>query len=349
MSARTRPLPYTFRVRGGSRGNFRGARVRICVRVRTYAHITNLSFFGGMSAPDRASPLLRRVLMAAGYHLEDRPLGLRAIRRADRRAVFVVASASSIEEIASEFPDECVRRTIVCAEDPGEPARAFAAEHGLEVLVPETLGSALGEMLLLGPPVESAEPVVPGPVTVPPLAFPNQERTIRPRLTREDAERAAGVDGFRYTLRLVPYFVFSYRVRTAAPHGGVGPVTDHLAAVNAISGKVEYWENREPEFVAEIEDPHQRLEPSISEVAAQRSADETTRRRHTVSVDHSEQHGGALIIERRRVPPGPDDLHFSPPVLVHFPYWYVESADGRVVLDAVTGAKAPESEGESAA
>jgi len=297
-----------------------------------------------MSAADRASPLLRRVLMAAGYHLEDRPLGLRAIRRSDRRAVFVVASASSIEEIASEFPDECVRRTIVCAEDPGEPARVFAAEHGLEILVPETLGSALGEMLLLGPAVETAEPVVPGPVTTPPLAFPNQERTIRPRLAREDAERIAGVEGFRYTLRLVPYYVFSYRVRTAAPHGGPGPVTDHLVAVSAISGKVQYWENREPEFVADIEEPHQRLEPSVQEEAAQGIAEEATRRRHTVSVDHSEQHGGALIIERRRVPPGPEDLHFGPPVLIHCPYWYVESADGRVVLDAVSGAKTPESE-----
>ena len=299
-----------------------------------------------MSAPDRASPLLRRVLMAAGYHLEDRPLGLRAIRRADRRAVFVVVSASSIEEIATEFPEECVRRTIVCAEEPGEPARSFAAEHGLEVLVPETLGSALGEMLLLGPPVESAEVSPPGPVTPPSLAFPNQERTIRPRITREDAERGAGVEGFRYTLRLVPYYVFAYRVRAAAPHGGPGPVTDHLVAVSAISGKVEYWENREPEFVAEIEEPHQRLEPSISEEAARKAAEEATRRRHTVSVDHSEQHGGALIIERRRVPPGPEDLHFSPPVLIHCPYWYVESADGRVVLDAVTGAKTPESEAD---
>ncbi len=300
-----------------------------------------------MAAADRASPLLRRVLMAAGYHLEDRPLGLRAIRRADRRGVYVVASASSIEEIANEFPDECVRRTIVCAEEPGEPARAFAAEHGLEVLVPETLGSALGEMLLLGPPVESAETPPPGPVTTPPLAFPNRERTIRPRLSREDAERVAGVDGFRYTLRLIPYYVFAYRVRTAAPHGGTGPVTDHLAAVSAISGKVEYWENREPDFVPEIEEPHQRLEPSISEEAAARTAEESTRRRHTVSVDHSEQHGGALIIERRRVPPGPEDLHFSAPVMIHCPYWYVESADGRVVLDAVTGTKTPESEADS--
>ncbi len=292
-----------------------------------------------MSAPDRASPLLRRVLMAAGYHLEDRPLGLRAIRRADRRAIFVVSSAGSLEELASEFPDECVRRTIVCAEDPGEAARSFAAEHGLEILVPETLSSALGEMLLLGPPVESVEPAAPGPVTTPPLAFPNQERTIRPRLVREDAERIAGVDGFRYTLRLVPYYVFSYRVRTPAPHGGAGPVTDHLAAVNAISGKVEFWENREPEWVAEIEEPHQRLEPSMSEASALRAAEEETRHRHTVSVDHSEQHGGALIIERRKVPPGPDDLHFGPPVLVHCPYWYVESAEGRVVLDAVTGTR----------
>jgi hypothetical protein len=27
----------------------------------------------------------------------------------------------------------------------------------------------------------------------------------------------------------------------------------------------------------------------------------------------------------------------GPSVLVHVPYWYIEGADGRIVLDAVTG------------
>ncbi len=275
--------------------------------------------------------------MAAGYHLEDRPHGLRAIRRADRSAVFIAAPGAPLAEVSEDLPPDFVRRTLVFAEDPGEAVRGEAATYGLEVLIPDTLGPALGEILLLGAPVLSGEVEPAGPVTAPPLAFADRERTVRPRLGREEAERIAGVEGFRYTLRLVPFYVFPYRVRTPAPHGGAGTVTDHLAAVSALSGRVEFWENRDPEFVADLEEPHQRLEPSTTEETARRRADEAVRRRHTVNVDHSEQHDGALVIERRKVPPGPDDLQFGPAVLLHVPYWYVESAEGRVVLDAVTG------------
>ena len=59
-----------------------------------------------------------------------------------------------------------------------------------------------------------------------------------------------------------------------------------------------------------------------------------------MSVDHSEQQGGALIVERRRIAPGAGDVKIGTAVLVHVPYWYVEGSEGRVVLDAVTGARA---------
>ncbi|MCI4329032.1 MAG: hypothetical protein L3J86_05555, partial [Thermoplasmata archaeon] len=57
------------------------------------------------------------------------------------------------------------------------------------------------------------------------------------------------------------------------------------------------------------------------------------------SVDHTEQHGGAIVIERRKVPPAVDDLRLGQSVLVHVPYWYAEGPDGRLVLDAVTGTR----------
>ncbi len=290
-------------------------------------------------APDRSSALFRRLLAAAGYQLEDRPLGLRALRRTDRRALLVARGAPSPGEVVADLPPDYVRRTAVYEDDPGPEVRAAAAGLGLEVLGPDTLGSALGELLLPGPGDDRtlatrADTV---PLGSPILVYPGRERTIRPRLGRAEAERLAGVEGFRLTLRLVPFYIFPYRVRIIAAHGGSGPISDHVAAVSGLSGQVEFWENREPDLVAELPEPHQRLDPTLAEAGARHRAEEAIRLRHTVSVDHTEQHGGALIIERRRVPPGPADVQVGSAVLWHVPFWYVEGPEGRVVLDAVTG------------
>ncbi|HTT26566.1 MAG TPA: hypothetical protein VMH90_06385, partial [Thermoplasmata archaeon] len=102
-------------------------------------------------------------------------------------------------------------------------------------------------------------------------------------------------------------------------------------------GRVEVWEPSDRELVTDLPEPSQRLSPTLSEGEAHALAEEAIRRRHSASVDHTEQHGGAVIVERRRVPPGPGDLRIGPAVLVHVPYWYAESTEGRVVLDAVTG------------
>jgi len=296
--------------------------------------------------------VLRRLLEAAGYRLEDRPMGLKAVRSRDRRAVLILGTAHSPVEVDQEFPADAAHRTLVYPEEPGGAARAIASERGIELLDPSTLGSALGELLLPGPEgslPEESDSAAAGPLSPPPMLFPEGERTVRPRIARADAEALAAVEGFRYTLRLIPFYVSAYRVRVPTPHGGPGHPADHLVAVNALSGRAEFWEPGERELVADLEEPNQRLEPQLSESQVRAIAVDSTRRRHTVSVDHTEQHGGALVIERRRVPPGEDDLALAPPVLVHVPYWYVEGADGRVVLDAVTGARAVPTDGDSEA
>ena len=302
-----------------------------------------------MSHPPATSPVLRRLLEAAGYRLDDRGNALRAVRGRDHRAVLIVEGLPSPAEVDSEFPGDAAHRTLVYSEDPGSVARAIASERGIEVLDPSTLGSALGELLLPGPETGAAdaeETAPSAPLVPPPLLFPEGERTVRPRLGQSDAEALAGVDGYRYTLRLIPFFVSAYRVRLATPNGGRTPPTDHLVAINALSGLAEFWEPGERELSAELEEPHQRLAPQISPDHARAAAEDAVRRRHTVSVDHTEQHGGALVIERRRMPPGADDLALAPPVLVHVPFWYIEGPDGRVVLDAVSGARATSSDAD---
>jgi hypothetical protein len=300
-----------------------------------------------MSATPAAAPTLRRLLEAAGYRLDDRPAGMRGYRPRDRRAVLVVRGNPSPTDLEPEFPGDAIHRAIIYADDPSEPAKALGAEHGIEVIGPTNLGPALGEMLLPppdAPPVE--ETAHPEPLEPPAHAIPEGERTVRPRLERRDAEALAGLDGVRFTLRLIPFYVAPYRVRSPTPHGGPGPASDHLVAVNALNGQVEIWEAGERELVGTIDEPHQRVDPALTEAEARKVAESAIRRRHTVSVDHTEQHGGTIVIERRKVSPSPDDVRIGVSVLVHVPYWYAEGTDGRLVLDAVTGTRTvPEASG----
>ncbi|HTW39843.1 MAG TPA: hypothetical protein VMF04_03185 [Thermoplasmata archaeon] len=301
-----------------------------------------------MSPAAAPSSVLGRLLEAAGYRLEPHAEATVAVRAKDRRAVIIVGSARSPVEVERWFPADVVYRTIVYDDEPGATARELAADRGIELLEPTTLGPALAELLLPAPspaPTLAPEPND-DPSLFPPFGLlPDNERVVRPRIGRAEAEALAGVDSPRYTLRLVPFYVAPYRVRPSSPHGAPGPVLHRLVAVNAVSRRAEIWEGGDRELVAGIEEPHQRLIPQLGESQAVALATEAVRRYHTVDVEHTEQHGGALVIETRRILPSTNDLKLGAMALLYVPYWYAEGAEGRVVLDAVTGRRASASDG----
>jgi hypothetical protein len=291
--------------------------------------------------------VLRKLLEAAGYRIEVRSEALVAVRGRDRRAVVVLASARSPAEVEPFFPTESIHRTIVYDDEPGETARALAAERGIEILDPSTLGPGLGEILLqppVGAELSALDAETGGPLEPPFAIPPESERTVRPRIDRTEAETLAGVEGPQYTLRLVPFFVAAYRVRPASPAGGHGPVLRHLVAVNAVTRRAEIWDDGDRELVGNLDEPHQRLSPQLEESQVAPLALDAIRRHHTVHVDHTEQHQGALVIETRRVPPAADDIRLGPFVLLYVPHWYAEGSQGRVVLDAVTGRRTTSTE-----
>ena len=295
-----------------------------------------------MSAP---SPLpsptvLRRVLEAAGYRLTEAEGATLAVRAVDHRAVVLASRTQGPSALEPLFPAGAVHRTIVYEAEPGDAVRAQAAERGIEVLEPSALGPALGEMLLpsvlLPGPLAEGDPrsdPLDGPF--PPVAAGPQ--TVRPRIGRREAQALAGLADARYTLRLVPFYVASYRVRAVAPDGGPGAVHRRLVAVNATTRRGEVWEEGTRELTADVDGAPERLAPQLSPAGAAAIAVETVRRAHTVRVDHTEQHAGALVVESRRVPPPPEAVRLGPLSLVFVPFWYAESSDGRRVLDAVSG------------
>jgi len=283
------------------------------------------------------APVLLWLLAAAGYRVQARGDASVAFRLRDRRTVVLVGAARSPAELEGLFPPDSVHRTILYDDDPGPVARTLAADRGIEILDPSTLGSALGELLLPSPPsVPDERPG--GPTLETPFSvLPEGTRIVRPRIGRAEAELLVGDEGPRFTLRLVPFFVAPYRVRPASAYGEAGKILDRTIAVHGVSGDAEVWDDGDRELVRELDLPHQFVPPEITVSEATGRALEAIRRHHTIHVDHTEQHGGALVIETRRVPPAADDVRVGPLQLIYLPYWYSEGSQGRVVLDAVTG------------
>jgi hypothetical protein len=288
-----------------------------------------------------SSPVLLRLLTAAGYRIQVREAACLAVRVRDRRAVVLVAAARSPAELESLFPADAVHRTILYDDDPGPVARRLAADRSIELLDPSTLGPALGELLLPTPAPRPDEASTGGSLEAPFSVLPEGTRIVRPRIWRAEAELLVGAEGPRFTLRLVPFYVAPYRVRPPSAYGESVRVVDGTVAVQAISGEAEVWAEGDRELVAELDVPHQFLAPEISPADATGRAVEAVRRHHTIHVDHTEQHGGALVIETRRVPPASDETRLGPLQLIFLPHWYAEGGQGRVVLDAVTGRKNP--------
>ncbi len=286
------------------------------------------------------APLLVRLLTAAGYRIQVRGDATVATRLRDRRAVVLVSAARSPGELEGHFAPDAVHRTLLYDDDPGPVARALAAERGMEVLDPSTLGPALGELLL--PTPESTEAGADRGLTLdaPFSVLPEGRRIVRPRVGRTEAELLIGAEGPRFVLRLIPFYVAPYRVRPAAAYGGSPRLLDRIVAVHGVAGSAEVWEEGDRELVGDLEVPYQYVAPEVTPNQAAGLALDAIRRHHTVHVDHTEQHDGALVIETRRVPPAVDDVRVGPMQLIYLPHWYAEGAQGRVVLDAVTGRRA---------
>jgi hypothetical protein len=292
----------------------------------------------GTHDPDWMEPL-KRLLAAAGYEIDPHPEGLLALRRRDRRAAVVVRGMLSPLEVAPLFPADAVHRSAVYHDDPGAVARAMAADRGIEIIDRSTLGASLGEILLwpgvaASPGASSADS---GPLEPPMAVFPAGEPIVRPRLGRHEIEVLHGIEGATYRLRLVPFYLAAYRVRSPAAHGEPGPTSDHLVAVHAISRRAEIWEVGDRDWTPELSEPHDSLEPTLDPSSAEAIARAEVRRHHTIAVDHTEQHGGAMVIEKRRIPPPPEDIRMGPMASIFVPYWYIESRRGRHVIDATTG------------
>ena len=287
------------------------------------------------------STLLRQLFQAAGYRVNDHPRGWTAVRARDRRSVVFSEEVISPVELEATFLSDALHRVLIYPSDPGPVARSLASERGIEVFDLASIGATLGELLLFPePPSDSGGGSV--PLEAPPAIFPEGLRVVRERLSQEQAEEIAAAPDLRPTIRLVPFYVGPYRVRRPSPHGGMAPSSEHVVAVNALLRTVEGWDPSQYELDPSGAAPHPLLEPTVTVEEARGIALAWIRSRNTVRVEHTEQHGGAVVVETRRLPPSTEDVRLAPLALVYVPFWYFEGEGGRLVIDAVTGrARAP--------
>lgn len=303
----------------------------------------------------------RALLLAAGYEIHPRGSSWTALRPQGRQSVTVVHTLSEAGGIgASPDPEGGgnAPRTLTVVFDPELPDGPLpqSAASGGAVVSWRDLPRVLGDLLLPGAsPGGEGVPGSPAPLpiraprewraertagpgdsTLPPDLWPAGEQVIRPRLDQADAMRMAEARlvPLHSTLLLLPHYLFGYVVVGGDGRPRTGPA---LAAVQALTGHVVFWPPGERELVSSLSVPHQQQEPVLSPGDAEARAREALRERHAGYVDHTEHRGGALIIERRRVPPQDEEITLGPANLVYVPYWVVEGWTGRLVIDAVTG------------
>ena len=121
------------------------------------------------------STQLRHLFEAAGYRVTERPGGWAAIRSRDRRSVVFSDEVRTPTDLEGAFAPDAIHRVLVYPESPGTVARTLAAERGIETFDTATIGSALGELLLL--PVASATAA--GPATGQARSRPLPQSSLR--------------------------------------------------------------------------------------------------------------------------------------------------------------------------
>ena len=142
----------------------------------------------------------------------------------------------------------------------------------------------------------------------------------------------AEVGMFQQVLELVPHWAFKYEIS----HPILKEERGGFVMVNAVTGTARQWE-QEAVSTTGITVPHKRVEPVLDEDDAASAAKELIVELETVEVESVEESGGAVVTERKRFVPDPEDIALEPLGLLYMPFWCMEGTEGAMILNATTG------------
>jgi len=159
------------------------------------------------------------------------------------------------------------------------------------------------------------------------------ERILAPIIDFEEVSELGEklAKGFKYTLELVPHYLYQYHVDRED-----GETFEGKLYLNSISGKPNFWE-KPFESIHEIKRSHVKLEPNISEDESIERAFSSIMNRHTEQKEVRWEEDGATIVEKEEVKPSKEDIVLRKKGMVYVPMWAVEGTEEIVVINAARG------------
>jgi hypothetical protein len=144
------------------------------------------------------------------------------------------------------------------------------------------------------------------------------------------------VQGFRFDLELIPYYLFDYSCEIIVE--GLDETAQSLGtvAVNGLTNNVEQWDF-EIETVNNIEGSHTKLEPRIDIKKALQSARESAIAWNTKEIQTQDDRGSVTIYEKKKMRPNEDAIVIKKRGLVYLPVWCVEGSNGVMIINATSG------------
>ncbi len=164
------------------------------------------------------------------------------------------------------------------------------------------------------------------------------ETIIRPKISMTEVSEISKkiVQGFRFDLELIPYYVFDYYCELIVEGHDETQQSRGTVAVNGLTNNVEQWDF-DIDTVTDIDGSHTKLEPRIDAQTAFESARESAITWNTREIQTMDDRGSVTIYEKKKMRPNEDAIEIMRRGLVYLPVWCVEGSNGVMIINATTG------------
>lgn len=205
----------------------------------------------------------------------------------------------------------------------------------------EFRGGSLLEAIELEKEASSEEEIIEPPpiqVRIEPKDQEEGELIVKPRITMSEVSEISKkiVQGFRFDLELIPYYVFDYSCELVVEGQPKPQISSGTLAVNGLTNAVENWDFAF-ETVSDMEATHTKLEPKFDIHKAHETARESAIALNTREIQTVDDRGAVTIYEKKKVRPKEGAIELIKRGLIYLPVWCVEGSNGVMIIDATTG------------
>ncbi|MEE9152305.1 MAG: hypothetical protein V3U20_10820 [Thermoplasmata archaeon] len=165
-----------------------------------------------------------------------------------------------------------------------------------------------------------------------------KEVIMKPNITMSEVSEISKkiVQGFRFDLELIPYYVFDYSCELVVGGKATPQITQGTLAVNGLTNNAESWDF-DFETVMDVETTHTKLEPKFDEEKAFETAKESAITLNTKEIQTVDDRGAVTIYEKKKVKPKEGAINIRRRGLIYLPVWCIEGSNGVMIINATTG------------